>query len=115
MALGIPYYREHDGTWGYVFGDSWSGIQQTGSYLGSPEMLTQTSFDSSGATPISFTGALPSNGQAAQLFDYQHNANNGYGFEVSRIPNDCIEFGGRTYIQYTSVNNWDTDGDGINP
>lgn len=110
--LGIPYYREHDGTWGYVFGDSWPGIQQTGTYLGSPEMLTQTSFDSSGATPISFTGALPGNGHAAQLFNYQHNADNGYGFEVSRIPNDCIEFGGRTYLQYTSVSNWNTDGDG---
>jgi hypothetical protein len=110
--LGIPYYREHDGSWGYVFGDSWSGSQQTGTYLGSPVMLTQASFDSSGATPISFTGAMPANGRAAQLFSYQHNADNGYGFEVSRIPNDCIEFGGRTYLQYTSVNNWNTDGDG---
>jgi hypothetical protein len=110
--LGIPYYREHDGTWGYVFGDSWSGLNQTGTYLGSPLMLTQGSFDSSGATPISFNGAMPSNGRAAQLFSYQHNADNGYGFEVSRIPNDCIEFGGRTYLQYTSVNNWNTNGDG---
>jgi hypothetical protein len=110
--LCIPYFREHDGTWGYIFGDSWSGIQQSGTYLGSPVMLNQANFDSSGATPISFTWAMPTGGQAAQLFNYQHNANNGYGYEVSRIPNDCIEFGGRTYLQYTSVNNWDTNGDG---
>ncbi|MBF9068396.1 DUF4185 domain-containing protein [Streptacidiphilus fuscans] len=103
--LGIPYFREHDGSWGYVFGDSWRGMQQGVPYLGSPVMLNQASFDSSGATPISFTWAEP-NGTAAQLFDYNHNADNGYGFEVSRIPNDCIEFGGRTYIQYTSVATW---------
>lgn len=110
--LCIPYYREHDGSWGYVFGDSWTGIQQTGRYLGSPVMLNQASFDASGSSPISFTWAMPTSGQAAQLFDYQHNADNGYGYEVSRIPNDCIEFGGRTYLQYTSVNNWGTTGDG---
>ncbi|MFI9272137.1 hypothetical protein ACIGXM_15645 [Kitasatospora sp. NPDC052896] len=51
---------------------------------------------------------MPTGGQAAQLFDYQHNANNGFGVEVSRIPNDCTEFGGRTYIQYTSVAQWPT-------
>ena len=109
--LGIPYYRADSGTWGYVFGDSWSGLQQSGTYLGSPVMLQQDSFDSSGSSPISFNGALPSNGHAAQLFSYAHNADNGYGFEVSRIPNDCIEFGGRTYLAYTSVNNWNS-GDG---
>ncbi|WP_328463367.1 DUF4185 domain-containing protein [Streptomyces sp. NBC_00448] len=104
--LGIPYHREHDGSWGYVFGDSWAGMQQAdGTYLGSPVMLNQAGFDPSGATPISFTWAEPG-GRAAQLFDYTHNADNGYGTEVSRIPNDCIEFGGRTYIQYTSVATW---------
>jgi len=104
--LGIPYYRANDNNWGYVFGDSFTGIQQTGTYIGSPVMLTQAAFDSSGATPISFTGAMPSSGQAGQLLGYQHFADNGYGYEVTRIPNDCIEFGGRTYLQYTSVNTW---------
>jgi hypothetical protein len=110
--LCIPYYRAHSGTWGYIFGDSWSGVQQSGTYLGSPVMLKQDKFDLSGSTAISFNGALPSGGHAGQLFSYKHHADNGYGYEVSRIPNDCIEFGGRTYLQYTSVNNWDTTGDG---
>ena len=110
--LCIPYARVHDGSWGYVFGDSWTGIQQTGTYLGSPVMLCQSGFDSTGATPISFTWAMPAQGAAAQLFDYTHNADNGYGYEVSRIPNDCIEIDGRTYIQYTSVNDWGSTGDG---
>jgi Domain of unknown function (DUF4185) len=107
--LAIPYYRVHDNDWGYVFGDSFTGIQQTGRYIGSPVMLTQASFDRSGSTPISFTGTQPASGPAGQLFDYQHQQDNGYGWEVSRIPNDCIEFDGRTYIQYTSVNNWGPD------
>ncbi|MGI5447669.1 DUF4185 domain-containing protein [Streptomyces sp. CA-243310] len=105
--LGIPYHREHDGTWGYVFGDSWSEMQQYGDYLGSPVMLCQSGFDPSGATPVSFTWAMPTGGRAGQMFDYRTNADNGFGFEVSRIPNDCIEFGGRTYIQYTSVGTWE--------
>lgn len=50
--LGIPYYRAHDGTWGYVFGDSWSGLHQSGTYLGSPVMLTQNRFDSTGAVQL---------------------------------------------------------------
>lgn len=104
--LAIPYYRAHDNDWGYVFGDSWTGIQQTGSYIGSPVMLTQASFDPSGATPVTFTGTQPAQGPAGQLFGYQHQHDNGFGWEFSRIPNDCIEFGGRTYIQYTSVNTW---------
>lgn len=110
--LCIPYYRRHDGTWGYIFGDSFTGIQQSGTYLGSPVMLNQASFDASGSTPIAFTWAMPAGGQAAQLFDYAHFTDNGYGYEVTRIPNDCIEFGGRTYLQYTSVNDWNTNGDG---
>ncbi|MGW4236083.1 DUF4185 domain-containing protein [Streptomyces sp. NPDC004749] len=105
--LGIPYYREHDGTWGYVFGDTWSGMQQYGDYLGSPLMLCQAGFDASGATPVSFTWAMPTGGRARQLFAYRTNADNGFGHEVSRIPNDCVEFGGRTYIQYTSVGTWE--------
>lgn len=104
--LGIPYYREHDGTWGYVFGDSWNQAQQQGTYLGSPVMVCQSGFDASGGSPISFNSAMPTAGAAAQLFAYGHNRDNGYGFEVSRIPNDCIEFGGRTYLQYTSVSTW---------
>lgn len=105
--LAIPYYREHDGSWGYVFGDAWTGTRQSGDYLGSPVMLNQAGFDASGATPISFTWAMPTGGRAAQLFAYGHHTDNGYGHEVSRIPNDCIEFGGRTYIQYTSVATWE--------
>jgi hypothetical protein len=104
--LCIPYYRVHDESWGYVFGDSWTGIQQTGTYIGSPVMLNQSTFDSSGATPISFTSAMPTYGQAGQLLSYQHFHDNGYGYEITRIPNDCIEFSGRTYLQYTSVNTW---------
>jgi hypothetical protein len=111
--LCIPYYRGHDGTWGYVWGDSYSGMDQAnGTYLGSPAMLCQNSFDSSGGSPISFTWAMPTSGKAAQLFNYTHNADNGWGYEVSRIPNDCIEINGRTFIQYTSVNNWASKGDG---
>ncbi|WP_225828701.1 DUF4185 domain-containing protein [Streptomyces naphthomycinicus] len=104
--LAIPYYREHDNSWGYVFGDSFSEPALGGDYLGSPVMLNQAAFDASGTSPISFTWAMPTGGAAGQLFDYRHNADNGHGFEVSRIPNDCIEFGGRTYIQYTSVEVW---------
>ncbi|GAB2725049.1 DUF4185 domain-containing protein [Kitasatospora kifunensis] len=106
--LGIPYYRGHDNSWGYVFGDSWSTTAQgdPNGYLGSPVMLNQASFDASGGTPISFTWAQPTSGHAAQLFSYNHRADNGYGQEISRIPNDCIEFGGRTYLQYTSVASW---------
>ncbi|WP_175410271.1 DUF4185 domain-containing protein [Streptomyces sp. TRM64462] len=104
--LAIPYHRVHDNTWGYVFGDAWAGPGQSGTYLGSPVMLNQDRFDASGGTPISFTWAMPSGGAARQMFDYRHDHDNGHGFEVSRIPNDCIEFGGRTYIQYTSVAVW---------
>ncbi|MDH6709494.1 hypothetical protein P3T27_006242 [Kitasatospora sp. MAA19] len=111
--LAIPYYREHDNSWGYVFGDSWTGIQQSGTYIGSPVMLNQAGFDASGATPISFTWAQPTGGQAGQLFGYTHRVDNGYGWEISRIPNDCIEFGGRTYLQYTSVYTWGAPGDPV--
>ncbi|MGW7453689.1 DUF4185 domain-containing protein [Streptomyces sp. NPDC054787] len=104
--LAIPYRREHDNSWGYVFGDSWAGPGLSGTYLGSPVMLNQASFDASGATPVSFTWAQPRGGAAWQMFDYRHEQDNGHGWEVSRIPNDCIEFGGRTYIQYTSVAVW---------
>ncbi|TQF03144.1 DUF4185 domain-containing protein [Kitasatospora acidiphila] len=104
--LGIPYYREHDNSWGYVFGDSWANAAQQGTYLGSPVMLAQATFDNTGGSPISFSWAMPTGGQANQLFNYNHQTDNGYGWEFSRIPNDCIEFGGRTYIQYTSVFTW---------
>jgi hypothetical protein len=110
--LCIPYHRCHDNTWGYIWGDSFAGMDQAnGTYLGSPVMLCQQSFDATGGSPISFTWAMPRSGDAAQLFSYTHNADNGWGYEVSRIPNDCIEIHGRTFIQYTSVNNWNT-GDG---
>jgi hypothetical protein len=106
--LAIPYHREHDNTWGYVFGDSWGAIAQRDPELGSPVMLCQDRFDASGATPISFTWAMPTGGGARQLFDYRRGQDNGHGdTEVTRIPNDCIEFGGRTYIQYTSVFTWE--------
>ncbi|WP_328394575.1 DUF4185 domain-containing protein [Nocardia sp. NBC_00416] len=102
--LCIPYHRAHEGTWGYLWGDCWRGQDQTGVYLGSPLLLVQDTFDPSGAVPIEFTGPVPGGGRAGQLFDYEHHADNGFGVtEISRIPNDVIEIGGRTFIQYTSV------------
>ncbi|KIA61379.1 DUF4185 domain-containing protein [Nocardia vulneris] len=106
--LGIPY-RRYDGTWGYVFGDSFRGQEATGEFIGSPVVLYQATFDASGHTPITFTAAEPMP-TCAQLFDYQHNADNGFGFEVSRIPNDAITLTvdgqNRIFIQYTSVHRW---------
>lgn len=116
--LAIPYHRAHEGTWGYVFGDSWNGPDQTGTYLGSPVILVQNRFDCLGNDPIRFTGALP-DGAAKKLFTYSRDKDNGHGVtEVSRIPNDAIEIGTRTYIQYTSVNRWvgrdsEVDGSGF--
>lgn len=104
--LCIPYFREHDNSWGYIWGDSFRDLQQFGDYIGSPVMLCQDNFDASGNSPISFTWAMPSGGRCEQLFNYTPHSDNGYGFETSRIPNDCIEFGGRTYLQYTSVAVW---------
>ncbi|MFI5717305.1 DUF4185 domain-containing protein [Nocardia sp. NPDC051750] len=105
--LCIPYHRAHDDTWGYVWGDCWRGPAQTGGYLGSPLILTQETFDASGARPIEFGRPVPAAGPARQLFDYAHNADNGFGVtEVSRIPNDAIEIDGRTLVQYTSVHTW---------
>lgn len=103
--LCIPFARVRDSTWGYVFGDCWDGQEQGGNYLGSPIMLDQDSFDSAGASAIAFTWAEPKP-QASRLFDYADHADNGYGYEVSRIPNDCVEYNGRTFIQYTSVDTW---------
>ncbi|MBF6176315.1 DUF4185 domain-containing protein [Nocardia blacklockiae] len=107
--LGIPY-RRHDGGWGYVFGDAFEGQGASGPYIGSPVTLYQDSFDASGDTAIEFTGAQP-NPKCAQLFDYQHNADNGFGVtEVSRIPNDAlaltVDGQQRLFIQYTSVHQW---------
>ena len=99
--LGIPYAR-FDGGYGYVFGDSWTGPGQTGDYMGSPVLLTQKTFDPSGKTPIGFDGPPV----ARQLLDYAHRTDNGYGYEVSRIPNDAIEIGGRTWMQCTVVRDW---------
>lgn len=105
--LCIPYRRVHDGTWGYVWGDCWRGSSQTGAYLGSPLILTQDAFDPSGRGPIEFTGPVPENGRARQVFGYGHHRDNGFGVtEVSRIPNDAIEIEGRTFLQYTSVHRW---------
>ncbi|MEU1953118.1 DUF4185 domain-containing protein [Nocardia rhamnosiphila] len=101
--LCIPYRRIHDGSWGYLWGDSWRGPGRTGEYLGSPVMSTQDVFDASGANSIRFTGAVPG-GRVRQLFDYATDADNGFGVtEVSRIPNDALEIDGRTFIQYTAV------------
>ncbi|QIS04927.1 DUF4185 domain-containing protein [Nocardia brasiliensis] len=106
--LGIPY-RRYDGSWGYVFGDSFRGQGATGEFIGSPVVLYQADFDATGQTPITFTAAEPLP-TCAQLFDYQHNADNGFGFEVSRIPNDAITLTvdgrNRIFIQYTSVHRW---------
>lgn len=106
--LGIPFQLP-DGTWGYVFGDCNSGQEATGPYIGSPVMLYQNTFDDSGQTPITFTGSQPSP-TVAQLFTYQHRADNGFGYEVSRIPNDAMSLNqdgrDRLFIQYTSVAQW---------
>ncbi|WP_067892017.1 DUF4185 domain-containing protein [Nocardia vaccinii] len=106
--LGIPFQLP-DGTWGYVFGDCFTGQEATDPYIGSPVMLYQNTFDDSGQTPITFTGSQPSP-TVAQLFSYRHRADNGFGYEVSRIPNDAISLsqGSRTrlFIQYTSVAQW---------
>ncbi|MFI5776124.1 DUF4185 domain-containing protein [Nocardia sp. NPDC051570] len=108
--LCIPF-QQPDGTWGYVFGDCFVGQEATGVYIGSPVMVSQQTFDGSGATPIGFTGSQPQP-TCAQLFTYLHKADNGFGYEVSRIPNDAITLtvGGqsRMFIQYTSVNKWVT-------
>ncbi|WP_024804698.1 DUF4185 domain-containing protein [Nocardia sp. BMG51109] len=107
--LCIPY-RRHDGGWGYVFGDVFSGRGASGDHIGSPVLLYQDKFDSSGETPIEFTGSQP-NPKCAQLFDYQKGADNGLGVtEVTRIPNDAIALTvdghERLFIQYTSVHQW---------
>ncbi|MFG1792526.1 DUF4185 domain-containing protein [Nocardia sp. NPDC049149] len=106
--LGIPYLR-YDGTWGYVFGDTFRGQGAAGEYAGCPLMLYQAEFDRSGSTPIFFTASQPPE-KCAELFDYQHHADNGFGHEVTRIPNDAITLtvGGRSriFIQYTSVHRW---------
>ena len=87
--LGIPY-RRHDGGWGYVFGDVFSEQGASGTHIGSPILLYQDTFDSSGDTAIEFTGSQPDS-KCAQLFDYRHDADNGFGVtEVTRIPNDAI-------------------------
>ncbi|GGL01647.1 DUF4185 domain-containing protein [Nocardia jinanensis] len=113
--LCIPYRRVREGGWGYLWGDSWCGPDQSGDYLGSPLILTQDEFDESGSRAVEFTGTV-SGDRARQVFDYRHNADNGAGVtEVSRIPNDAIEIGGRTFVQYTAVHTWagpDSDTDG---
>ncbi|NUS95354.1 MAG: DUF4185 domain-containing protein, partial [Nocardia sp.] len=43
--LCIPYRREREGSWGYLWGDCWRGPDQTGAYLGSPLLLVQDLFD----------------------------------------------------------------------
>lgn len=112
--LGIPYARAHDSSWGYVYGDSWRDIGQSGAYIGSPEILCQSSFDASGNTPISFTWAIPDN-YCQQVMPYNHFADNGHRYEISRIPNDCVEVGTRTYMQLTSVKDWTANSqDGVN-
>jgi len=106
--LGIPFQRP-DSTWGYVFGDSFTGQEANDPYIGSPVLLYQNTFDASGQTPITFTSSQPSP-KALQLFDYKHTADNGFGLEISRIPNDAIVLSEngttRILIQYTSVNAW---------
>ncbi|WP_280384852.1 DUF4185 domain-containing protein [Nocardia wallacei] len=111
--LAIPY-RRHDGGWGYVFGDANVGRAATLPYIGSPVLLYQDRFDSSGNTAIEFTGSQPSP-TCAQLFDYQHEADNGRGVvEFTRIPNDAIALQAdgqdRLFIQYTSVHQWVPEG-----
>lgn len=109
--LGIPYDRSYfePGASGFVFGDTFTGDSQgSGTWTGSPVLLFSP--DRPDAT-TTFT-ATPGGGQAKQALDYTHKADNGYGFEVSRIPNDAfVDPNGRTWLTYTSVRDWDVPDD----
>jgi hypothetical protein len=109
--LGIPYDRSRfgSGLTGFVFGDTFTGDSKgSGTWLGSPILLY--SADLPDAT-TSFEAAS-GGAQAAQLLTYTHNADNGYGVEVSRIPNDAfVDPGGRTWLTYTSVRDWSAAND----
>ncbi|MEU6559774.1 DUF4185 domain-containing protein [Nocardia nova] len=109
--LGIPYIREHfePGGSGYVFGDTFTGDSQgSGTWLGSPVLLFGTEVPDATTT---FTAA-PGGAQARQALSYDHNADNGYGTEVSRIPNDTyVDPNGRTWLTYTSVHDWEAPDD----
>ena len=104
--LGIPYDRGYfePGQTGFVFGDTFTGDSQgSGTWLGSPILLFGS--DPPDAT-TTFT-ATPGGGPAKQALAYTHNADNGYGTEVSRIPNDAfVDPNGRTWLTYTSVHDW---------
>ncbi|MDG3011857.1 DUF4185 domain-containing protein [Rhodococcus sp. D2-41] len=103
--LGIPYLRTHDGSSGYVFGDTFAGDTVGSGNWRSPVLLIQEAFDPTGDTAISFTSGIGGN-PATQLLTYTHDADNGHGSEVTRIPNDAIEIDGRTWLTYTAVRDW---------
>ncbi|WP_062981055.1 DUF4185 domain-containing protein [Nocardia anaemiae] len=109
--LGIPYDRSHfqPGRSGFVFGDAFTGDGQgSGIWLGSPILLFSPDLPDATTT---FT-ATPGGAQATQALSYAHNADNGYGFEVTRIPNDAfVDPDGRTWLTYTSVHDWNAPDD----
>lgn len=109
--LGIPYDRGHfePGATGFVFGDTFTGDSQgSGIWTGSPVLLFSRDLPDATTT---FT-ATPGGAQAVQALAYTHKADNGYGYEVSRIPNDAfVDPGGRTWLTYTSVRDWEVPDD----
>ena len=104
--LGIPYDRDHFAprASGFVFGDTFTGDSQgSGTWLGSPVLLFSSNLPDATTT----FSATPGGAQARQALTYAHNADNGYGVEVSRIPNDAfVDPNGRTWLTYTSVHDW---------
>ncbi|MBO0855007.1 MAG: DUF4185 domain-containing protein [Nocardia sp.] len=109
--LGIPYDRSHfrPGASGFVFGDTFTGDGQgQGTWVGSPVLLFA---DAAPPATTAFTAA-PGGARATQALNYTHKADNGYGFEVSRIPGDAfVDPNGRTWLTYTSVRDWDVADD----
>lgn len=98
--LGIAYVRA-DGSTGYVFGDSFD-VGFAGPNWRSPVIL----YGGSSPYPVvNFTQAYGGYG-VSQVIRYQHNSNNGGGWEGTRIPNDAIVINGLTYLHAVSVNNW---------
>ncbi|MGY4103916.1 DUF4185 domain-containing protein [Nocardia sp. R16R-3T] len=109
--LGIPYDRSRfgPGQSGFVFGDSFTGNSEgSGTWLGSPILLFSPDIPDATTAFTSASGGA----QAKQVLTYTHDADNGYGIEVTRIPNDAfVDPNGRTWLTYTSVHDWNASND----
>lgn len=97
--LAIPYKR-WDGTVGYVLGDTFNNNGVGGAGWRSPVMLYGPG--GSIANGITFNGAYGGS-YATQMLNYAHNANNGLGFEGTRIPTDVMSASNNNYLAYASV------------